>query len=35
MFLANLVFVDSHLEVHPAAHLNNSKALTSSQSKEM
>ena len=29
MFLANLVFVVSHLKIQPAAHLNTLKALTS------
>ena len=29
MFLANFIFVVSHLKVHPTVHLNTSKALTS------
>ena len=29
MFLANLNFVVSHSKIHPAVHLNTSKALTS------
>ena len=29
MLLANLIFVASHLKIHPAVHLNTSKALTS------
>ena len=33
MFFANFIFVVSHLKIHPAVHLNNSKALTSLQSK--
>ena len=33
MFFANLIFVVSHLIIHPAVHLNTSKALTSLQLK--
>ena len=33
MFLANFIFFVSHLKIHPAVHLNASKALTSLQSK--
>ena len=33
MFLANFIFVVSHLKIHPAVHLNTSKALTSLQSE--
>ena len=29
MFLANFIFVVSHLKIHSAVHLNTSKALTS------
>ena len=29
MFFANFIFVDLHLKIHPAVHLNTSKALTS------
>ena len=29
MLLANLIFVASHLKIHPAVHLNTSKSLTS------
>ena len=29
MLLANLIFVASHLKIHPAVHLNTSKVLTS------
>ena len=28
MLLANLIFVASHLKIHPAVHINTSKALT-------
>ena len=34
MFLANFSFVVSHLEIHPAVHLNTSKALKSLSQKE-
>ena len=34
MFLANFIFVASHLKTHAAVHLNISKALTSLQSKK-
>ena len=33
MFLANFIFVVSHLKIHPVVHLNTSKALTSLYSK--
>ena len=33
MYLANFIFVVSHLKIHPAVHLNTSKALTSLWSK--
>ena len=33
MFLANFISVASHLEIHPAVHLNTSKALIPLQSK--
>ena len=33
MFLANFIFVVSHLKIHSAVHLNTSKALTSLKSK--
>ena len=34
MFLANFVFVVSHLKTHPAVHLNTSKTLTPCSQKE-
>ena len=34
MFLANFIFVVSHLKTHPAVHLNTLKALTSFNQKE-
>ena len=33
MLFANLIFVASHLEIHPAVHLNTVKALTSLYAK--
>ena len=33
MFLANFIFVVSHLKIHPAVSLNTSKALTSFSSE--
>ena len=33
MFLANFIFVVSHLKIHAAVYLNTSKALMSLQSK--
>ena len=34
MLLANLIFVISHLKIHPAVHLNTSKSPTSCSQKE-
>ena len=34
MLLANLIFVVSHLKIHPAIHLNSSKVLTWLYQKE-
>ena len=34
MFLVNFIFVVSHLKIHPAVHLNTSKALTPCSHKE-
>ena len=33
MFLGDFIFVVSHLEIHPAVHLNTSKALMSLYTK--
>ena len=35
MCLANVSFVVSHLKIHPAVHLNTSKALTSISQKNV
>ena len=34
MFLANFIFVVSHLKAHPAVYLNTSKALTFCSQKD-